>query len=249
MQVFNRWCSPLAMEVQFQEWRVATGTPILERACADWDEELSWVWQPDDSQTAPISAAIWSPHATFGSDALGAAFVARKSTLTNPGSNTPYWDPRVQFGLDDSVLPPGERPITHLDFALPLRALWIEVNETPGPAGSADTRCGIRFQHRVSGSPAYPAVSLYDLNDDSEISGADLGQLLTAWGSDGPWVDCGEAAVSSLDIEVISLATIELGLVDMDQLMAWMNAMTSEQRAYVAQYLKLRAAAIAAEEK
>jgi len=100
-----------------------------------------------------------------------------------------------------------------------------------------------------SGSPAYPAVSLHDLNDDSEVSGADLGQLLTAWGSDGPWVDCGQAAVSSLDIEVISLAAIELGLVDMDQLMAWMSAMTQEQRAYVAMYLKARAAAIAAEEK
>ncbi len=98
-------------------------------------------------------------------------------------------------------------------------------------------------------TPAYPALGLHDLNDDGVITGADLGLLLASWGTGGPWVECGGAAVSSLEIEVISLATIELGLADMDALMAWMDAMTPEQRAYVALYLKMRAAAIAAEEE
>jgi hypothetical protein len=171
VQVFNRWCSPTAFAVQFQEWRVATGTPILVRECADWDDDLSWVLQPDDSQTAPITAGVWAPHAHFGSDVPGASFVARKSTLTNPGSNTPYWDPRVQFGLDDAALSAGDRPSTHLDFALPLRALWIEVNETPGPPGSPATRCGIRFQHRVSVGGATAYVTIAALPWDAEWGG------------------------------------------------------------------------------
>lgn len=156
---------PLSEQAILTEWRAAAGSPRRSRTALDATVDLPG-WSTTIPKWVPVEpdvlSADWYPGLITlgGAGGSGAGFPAFRGyavPVPDPDeSDSESPPPLYCVGLGPDGIQAGDHPSAWVDFAEPMRAVWVEL-----AAAAGTTPCGVRFQHRVetSGGAAYVTVA------------------------------------------------------------------------------------------
>ncbi len=221
----------------YDAWHSAAGTPVRLRTAADvledvtdWTADLPAQWTPLELDA--LSAEWYPGLLTFGaSGGSGTGFPQFRGYRINvddpDGPEGPEQGYTEYFiGLGDVGVEPQDHPVAWIDFAEPMRAVWVELRTIAGGA-----TCGVRFQHRrelAGGGVEY--VTLASLKPGSLAGGVvlDLASLASFIAS----TSC-TGTVSDFAIDRVVFDPAEPGAVVLSELVniSWQSMATAQAAA------------------
>ncbi|MFO0784220.1 MAG: hypothetical protein U0636_11115 [Phycisphaerales bacterium] len=144
---------PLSEQAVLSEWRAATGAPRRARTAFDatidlpnWSTTIpKWVSVDPDVLSTDWYAGLITLGGSGGTGAGFPEFRGYAVPVPDPDESDSESPPPIYcVGLGPDGIQLGDHPSAWVDFAEPMRAVWVEL-----AAAAGTLPCGVRFQHRV----------------------------------------------------------------------------------------------------